>query len=95
MFHIVKRRVLSARTYHDLAARLGFEPRYTAPEAVVLPLDDLAMRHCAPQGAVAYYRDSPSVSTHPFISEAPARGRAGAFVEGVTLREGACAAPVH
>ncbi len=24
------------------AARLGFEPRYTAPEAVVLPLDDLA-----------------------------------------------------
>ncbi len=25
-----------------MAARLGFEPRYTAPEAVVLPLDDLA-----------------------------------------------------
>ena len=26
-----------------LAARLGFEPRYIAPEATVLPLDDLAM----------------------------------------------------
>ena len=26
-----------------LAAGLGFEPRYTAPEAVVLPLDDPAM----------------------------------------------------
>lgn len=26
------------------AAGLGFEPRYTAPEAVVLPLDDPAMR---------------------------------------------------
>ena len=25
------------------AAGLGFEPRYTAPEAVVLPLDDPAM----------------------------------------------------
>ena len=25
-----------------MAPRLGFEPRYTAPEAVVLPLDDLA-----------------------------------------------------
>lgn len=24
-----------------LAGRLGFEPRYTAPKAVVLPLDDL------------------------------------------------------
>ncbi len=24
-------------------ARLGFEPRYTVPETVVLPLDDLAI----------------------------------------------------
>ncbi len=26
-----------------MVPRLGFEPRYTAPEAVVLPLDDLGM----------------------------------------------------
>ena len=26
-----------------VAARLGFEPRYPAPEAGVLPLDDLAI----------------------------------------------------
>ncbi len=26
-----------------MAPRLGFEPRYTAPEAVVLPLDDLGI----------------------------------------------------
>ena len=26
-----------------MAPRLGFEPRYTAPEAVVLPLDDPAI----------------------------------------------------
>lgn len=26
-----------------MAARLGIEPRYTAPEAAVLPLDDLAI----------------------------------------------------
>lgn len=26
-----------------VAPRLGFEPRYTAPEAVVLPLDDLGI----------------------------------------------------
>lgn len=26
-----------------MARRLGLEPRYTAPEAVVLPLDDLRM----------------------------------------------------
>lgn len=26
-----------------MAPRLGLEPRYTAPEAVVLPLDDLGM----------------------------------------------------
>ena len=30
-------------TLPNFAARLGFEPRYTAPEAVVLPLDDLAI----------------------------------------------------
>lgn len=30
-----------------VAPRLGFEPRYTAPEAVVLPLDDLGiMSNC-------------------------------------------------
>ena len=28
-----------------LAAGLGFEPRYTAPEAVVLPLDDPAITY--------------------------------------------------
>lgn len=27
----------------SMAPRLGFEPRYTAPEAVVLPLDDLGI----------------------------------------------------
>lgn len=27
-----------------LAARLGIEPRYTASKAVVLPLDDLAIK---------------------------------------------------
>ncbi len=32
----------SINTVDNLAARLGFEPRYTAPEAAVLPLDDLA-----------------------------------------------------
>jgi hypothetical protein len=31
------------RTYLKLAAGLGLEPRYTAPKAVVLPLDDPAM----------------------------------------------------
>ncbi len=34
---------LGVRTYFKLAARLGFEPRYPAPEAGVLPLDDLAI----------------------------------------------------
>ncbi len=34
--------LLGVRTYLKLAAGLGFEPRYTAPEAVVLPLDDPA-----------------------------------------------------
>ena len=31
------------RAVLKVAARLGLEPRYTAPEAVVLPLDDLAI----------------------------------------------------
>ncbi|KKR42993.1 MAG: hypothetical protein UT78_C0010G0001, partial [Candidatus Nomurabacteria bacterium GW2011_GWF2_40_12] len=31
------------RRFYFLAARLGFEPRYTVPETVVLPLDDLAI----------------------------------------------------
>ncbi len=33
---------ISLRSIH--AAGLGLEPRYTAPEAVVLPLDDPAIR---------------------------------------------------
>lgn len=33
----------ASRTPLKLAAGLGFEPRYTPPEGVVLPLDDPAM----------------------------------------------------
>lgn len=35
------------------AARLGFEPRYSAPEAKVLPLDDLAILPAAEAGRKA------------------------------------------
>ncbi len=35
--------LLRVRTYLKLAARLGFEPRFTASKAAVLPLDDLAI----------------------------------------------------
>jgi hypothetical protein len=34
---------LKPKVKGNFAARLGFEPRYTASEAVVLPLDDLAI----------------------------------------------------
>jgi hypothetical protein len=34
--------LLGVRTYLKLAAGLGLEPRYSAPEADVLPLDDPA-----------------------------------------------------
>ena len=36
-------RASCAITYLEVAAGPGFEPRYTAPEAVVLPLDDPAI----------------------------------------------------
>ena len=49
MYIIIARTVLATqcvsvtRTYHMSAAGLGFEPRYTVPETVVLPLDDPAI----------------------------------------------------
>lgn len=42
-----------------VAARLGFEPRYPAPEAGVLPLDDLAIVRRTPlRGAPLWYTES-------------------------------------
>ena len=35
-------------TFLFMAAGLGFEPRYSAPKADVLPLDDPAMRDSSP-----------------------------------------------
>ena len=47
-----------------IAARLGFEPKYTAPEAVVLPLDDLAIIYfCLRNRAFG------AVSTIPYLEK--------------------------
>ncbi len=59
--------LLGVRTYLKLAARLGFEPRYTPPEGVVLPLDDLAIEpkriRRAPGGAPLSYTNRGDTQT--------------------------------
>ena len=48
-FHISVNERPRREAWPFLAPRLGFEPRYTAPEAVVLPLDDLGRDlNCGP-----------------------------------------------
>lgn len=45
----------------ESAAGLGFEPRYTAPKAVVLPLDDPALSVKPPNGQACLPLDDPAM----------------------------------
>ena len=75
--------LLGVRTYLKLAAGLGLEPRYSAPEADVLPLDDPAIAFSdmkARQGARAYHTRLFGVSQLPPNAKAPREGRSAQTV---------------